>query len=473
MVNNKSRGFRALLALCIAALCASCRLDSESLSPMDQGASGTGAVGIAASGAMAATGGTAAIGGMVATGGVSASDASDPDSTKPDAMVVSEGVRCRAEAAAPQITDYSKQGPFPVGILELTLTDASRPIEATAEHAAVPERVLQTRIYYPASSVSILGEAPLLASDGKPFPMLMYSHGYSSNWDESKPPGNHAASHGYIVVSPIFPLTSLGANDGAPDTKDIPNQPGDISFLIDTMLAFSNDSSHQLAGAVDAERIGALGVSAGGLTTLLVSLHEKYHDPRIKVAAPVAPFAAFFEAPFYSATRTIPLLIEHGDMDAFLPYEINGRRAFEYAKPNAFLLTVARGSHAAFALPIDGALQGLLSGLIVPPEWSQDNADAMGCAAVGDTLREDPLAVLDTLEGPYVNHDIQIEGDDLVCVGDELTMPALGVEEQRAIFAQSIVSFFDAHFGETEARRNDGCRYLLHELPKNPDVIVE
>jgi hypothetical protein len=111
--------------------------------------------------------------------------------------------------------------------------------------------------------------------------------------------------------------------------------------------------------------------------------------------------------------------------------------------------------------------------LLVPPEWSQDNADAMGCAAVGDTLRADPVAVLDTLEGPHVDHEIQIEGDDLVCVGDELTMPALGVEEQRAIFAESIVSFFDAYFGATEEKRNDGCRYLLHELPKNPAVTIE
>lgn len=372
-----------------------------------------------------------------------------------------------------QVTDYSKPGPYPVGILELTLTDGSRPIEETAEHPAAAERVLQTRIYYPAATASILGEAPPVASDGKSFPMLMYSHGYSSSWDESKPAGNHAASHGYVVVSPIFPLTSLGANGGAPDTKDIPNQPGDISFLIDTMLAFSNDSSHPFAGAVDAERIGALGVSAGGLTTLLVSLHAKYHDPRIKAAAPVAPFAAFFEEPFYSATRTIPLLIEHGDMDAFLPYEINGRRAFEHAKPNAYLVTVARGSHAAFALPIDGALQGLLAGLLVPPEWSQDNPDAMGCAAVGDALRKDPLAVLDTLEGPHVDHDLRIEGDDIVCVGDELTRPALGVDEQRAIFAQSVVSFFDAHLGDSEDKREDACRYLLHELPRNPAVTLE
>jgi predicted dienelactone hydrolase len=113
------------------------------------------------------------------------------------------------------MTDYSEPGPYPVGIIELTLTDPSRPIEQTREHASAPERVLQTRIYYPAASASILGEAPPVASEGAPFPMLMYSHGYSSNWDESKPAGNHAASYGYLVVSPIFPLTSLGAKTTA------------------------------------------------------------------------------------------------------------------------------------------------------------------------------------------------------------------------------------------------------------------
>jgi len=125
-------------------------------------------------------------------------------------------------------------------------------------------------------------------------------------------------------------------------------------------------------------------------------------------------------------------------------------------------------------MPLDGALLDLLAGLLVPPEWRTENPGAMGCAAVGPTLQEDPLAVLDTLEGPYVDHDIVIEGDDIVCMSDELlSTPAMTVEEQRAIYASSVVSFFDAHFGDTEEQRRDGCRYLLYEMPKNPAVTLE
>ena len=388
----------------------------------------------------------------------------DPRQGEPD-------LRCQADPTGPQLTDYSKPGPYTVGIYELTLSDIERPIEATAEHPAAPQRTLATRVYYPASAQPLFGLPAPLAS-GAPFPMLMYSHGYSSNRDESTSAGAHAASHGYLVVAPNFPLTSLLANGGAPDTKDIPNQPGDISFLIDQMLMFSEDPGHLFAGAVDAERIGALGVSAGGLTTLLVSLHATYHDPRVRAAIPVAPLASFFERPFYHATRSIPLLLVHGDMDAFLDYGNNGRRAFDRASPHARLITVEKGSHAAFALPIDGALQQLIAGLVVPPEWSLDNPDAMGCAAVGETLQGTGLAVLETLEGPHVDHGIGMEGK-LVCAGDELTMPAMGIERQRSILAQAAVAFFDAHLGDGPERRRDGCRYLLHELPKDPAVTLE
>jgi hypothetical protein len=234
------------------------------------------------------------------------------------------------------------------------------------------------------------------------------------------------------------PASSLAGAD--PDTRDIPNQPGDISFLIDRMIALSSDPSHVLAGSIAADRIGALGASTGGLTTLLVSLHAKYRDPRIAAAMPVAPFAAFLEQPFYQATRTLPLLFVQGEMDAFMPYKINGLRAFERAQPNAALITVARGSHTAFANPIDQLTLGLIAPVLVPLGWSWDNPDATGCAAVGNILRKDSLAVLESLEGPYVDHSFKLEGDDLVCQGAELTMPAMGLDEQRGILAASVVS---------------------------------
>ncbi len=38
---------------------------------------------------------------------------------------------------------------------------------------------------------------------------------------------------------------------------------------------------------------------------------------------------------------------------------------------------------------------------------------------------------------------------------------------------RSASAFFEAHFAATPERRQDGCRYLLYEMPKNPAVTLE
>jgi dipeptidyl aminopeptidase/acylaminoacyl peptidase len=146
----------------------------------------------------------------------------------------------------------------------------------------------------------------------------MYSHGYSSNRGEASRGAKRLASYGYIVVAPDFPLSNIGAN-GGPDLVDAANQANDLSFLIDQLLIFSRDSRHVLVGGVDEARIGALGVSLGGLTTLLVTFHPRFQDKRVKVAMPVAPVSKVFAKGFYH-TRDVPLLLVAGDLDAFLEY---------------------------------------------------------------------------------------------------------------------------------------------------------
>ncbi len=391
------------------------------------------------------------------------SDASEPPEAPPD-------LRCQADADVPQRTDYGKPGPYAVGTLDVTFEDTSRPITATDTHAAAPSRTLVTTIYYPASdAASSSGQRPLAA--GGPFPMLMYSHGYSSGRGEAGPVANRAASYGYIIVAPDFPLTNLLANDANPDVTDAANQPGDVSFLIDQLLSFSRDPSHLLANAVDETRIGAVGVSLGGLTTLLVSFHPRFHDERIKVAMPIAALSSFFAEGFYH-TRPVPLLFVHGDMDAFVNYERNGLRAFMRAAPNARLITVAKGTHAAFGAQFDPTLLPVLNALIGAPNADPGNPDGVGCGAVGSTLSMTGPGFLDALGGP----DDFIMPDDTElrpCQGDEYTHPAIDPDEQEDIAVRSAVSFFEAHLASAPETRHDGCRYLLYEVPKTPAVTLQ
>ena len=376
--------------------------------------------------------------------------------------------RCTADESQPQKTDYSAPGPFAVGKVDVTFEDTSRPIPASDGRAFEPSRRLATTIYYPAAGRRLFGSASVAA--GGPFPLLMYSHGFSSSRGEAAPVGEHAASHGYIVVAPDFPLSNLLANNAAPDGSDAHNQAGDLSFLIDQMIAFSQDPSHMFANAVDETRIGATGVSMGGFTTLIATFHPTLHDPRIKVAVPMAPLTALFIQGFYH-TREVPVLFIHGDTDAFIKYA-DTRSAFERSQPNARLITLEKGTHAAFAIQLDQATVALLNSALAPPGAHPTNPDGFGCGAVQQSIADS--ASPGTGLGGAENYIDQVIASDMrACAGDEYKQPAMDAAEQVKIAAAAVVAMIDAHLADSPQRRSDGCHYVLHELPKHPSVTLE
>ena len=394
------------------------------------------------------------------------------DSAAAGAANAGSDLRCHAERDTPQRTDYAQPGPYPVGAVDLIFEDTSRSIAATDKHPAAQSRVLATVIYYPSSDqATLLDSAPVAA--GGPFAMLMYSHGYSSSRGEGDLVAQHAASYGYVVVVPDFPLTNIFANDGAPDVSDAANQPGDITFLIDELLRRSAEPDDLFANAIDESRIGALGVSLGGLTTLLVSFHPRFQDARIKAALPIAALSSFFAPGFYH-TRELPMLLIHGDLDAFVDYGRNARRAFMRASPNARLMTVAKGTHAAFGAQLDTDTIAAINALIAPPDADPSNPDGLGCGAVGATLSMTGPEFLQALGGAedFITPDPDAAAL-LPCRGDEYTQPAIDTYEQEAIAVQSAVAFFEAHLAKAPETRQDGCRYLLYELTKNPSVTLE
>jgi predicted dienelactone hydrolase len=110
--------------------------------------------------------------------------------------------------------------------------------------------------------------------------LVTYSHGFMSFRSNGAYLAKHLASHGYLVAAANFPLTHFGTA-GGPQFRDVLNQPGDVSFLIDTLLAWSDDPDSRFAGQIDRQRIGAVRLSLGGMTTMLLAFHPS-----------LAPFAA-------------------------------------------------------------------------------------------------------------------------------------------------------------------------------------
>lgn len=209
-----------------------------------------------------------------------------------------------------------------IGIARETFVDASRPTKASPPFAGAPDRRLDTWIWYPAETG---GGTPVPdaepRSDG-PWPLIVYSHGTYGRPDNATHFIEHLVSNGYVVAAPAFPLTSSVAHTQLPaaDVTDAGSQPGDVSFVIDSLL-----SHPRLGRLIDAERIGATGISLGGITTYFLSFGIPTRDDRIKASAPIAggdpPYAALsFGLGFAGvvpAPLSTPALLLVGDADVF------------------------------------------------------------------------------------------------------------------------------------------------------------
>lgn len=285
------------------------------------------------------------------------------------AAALPAGARCRPGS----LDRWQNPGPLPVAQTTLTIVDATRPTPPNGSFAGAPSRTIVTEVWYPGSA----GGA--LVADG-PRPLVVASHGFTGSRTTQAYLAEHLASHGYVVAAPQFPLSTLTA-PGGPTTDDIANQPGDVSAVIDQLLAATDGP---LAGAVDPERIGATGLSWGGLTTLLVTFHETLADARIRAALPIAAPACFVTPAFFRGSQA-RLLLLYGDDDLLVSFDGSGPRAFKAARRRRQLAVLHDGTHSGFSaytatLPSDTHYDLLTCSLLAGV--GTDPRDALGALAV-------------------------------------------------------------------------------------------
>ena len=343
-----------------------------------------------------------------------------------------------------------QMGPLPVARLETEFVDPSRSTAANGDYTGTGERRLEATIWYPQDR----GYAP--------YPLLVYSHGFSSSRREAAYLNEHLASLGYVVVAADFPLTNMRA-PGGPQVKDVVNQPADVSFLIDSVLALSNGGGSSLQGQLDPERIGALGLSLGGLTTTLAAFHPELRDPRIQAALSIAGPTFVFTPAFYRH-HSLPFLMLAGDIDALVPYEANAAPVPEQV-PGGELVTIHKASHTGFAGPA-----GIMRWL--------DNPDVVGCWIVernaGDAM-EEPW--FDLIGPPDMGINYSAEAD--LCTLDPLP-EAMNTLRQQMITTVVVRSFFERYFSRSERAREAADHYLrellAREIPEasyTPPAVTE
>jgi dienelactone hydrolase len=233
--------------------------------------------------------------------------------------------RSRAAPSATHATKPSSAatpGTYAVGELTETFVDASRPTQSADGQGDAPTRTLVTVIRYP-------------QGDG-PFPLIVLAHGQTGHPSKFTQLTTAWASAGFVVAAPVFPLTS---NQATFETiSDYANQPADMSFVIDQILARSDDDHGPLARRVDKRHIGVAGLSLGGATVYGITFDNCCRDDRVDAGLVMAGFLLPYDDE--NEFPPAPLLIIHGNGDP------RGRDPYGMASAPKYLMTLERATHS-------------------------------------------------------------------------------------------------------------------------------
>lgn len=229
--------------------------------------------------------------------------------------------------AAPVVAE----GGYDVVVRTETLVDTARPTQDLADTGvpASDDRTLVTTFTYP--------DAP------GPFPLIAFAHGHYGHPRKFTQLFDEWAAAGFVVAAPTFPLSNDDV-PGAASVFGLPDQPGDVSFVISEALRLSGEDGGFLDGLVDPESIGVGGLSLGGATTYLTAFDECCLDERVDAAMVLDGLRP--DADGLHLDSGIPLLIVHADADPVVAYSY-AEDAFAAAAAPAYLVTLHEAAHSS------------------------------------------------------------------------------------------------------------------------------
>ncbi|MCY3635581.1 MAG: neocarzinostatin apoprotein domain-containing protein [bacterium] len=284
---------------------------------------------------------------VASAGPTPAAEATGSDLTSEDPIGTTAPV---APLVPPEEQKEAADEPAPIvsglGYIEETFVDHDRTTPPSGDDPSKASRTLRTLLVYPAA-VDGSAASPVENAQpaGGPYPLVLLAHGLSGYPEGYGELLAAIASEGYVVVAPEFPRSSR-FNPGGADAGDTGSQPGDLSFLIDSIVQLDADPQWLLASMVDSSRIAAIGHSNGAITVLGIGANSCCRDERVDAVVPMAGPPAPFEGE-YDFTDTPPVLIIHGTKDPLILYATSPK-LFNDISAIKGLLTLEGADHGSW-----------------------------------------------------------------------------------------------------------------------------
>lgn len=295
---------------------------------------------------------------------------------------------------------YGIRGEYPVGTMEMMLSDEARPLPMTVWYPALnPEGLEEGHTYtvhYPPvfADLEAYGHALFEAAPdtaGGPYPLVIFSHGFTGHRTASIYLMEHLASWGFVVIAPDHIGMTAGEVLNEVDTfyPVYYNTPVDVSLVIDFAEIATQDGV--LAGMIDTNQIASSGHSAGGFAALQAAgaqldlnnlatlcaesyvsndcdyavpfaeeiaalyglenppegLSPSIADDRIDAIIPLAPDQLLFGETGLNNV-SVPTLYMLGNRDGFIPFEDFEAGFNSLGSDTAYMLVFDYGDHGIF-----------------------------------------------------------------------------------------------------------------------------
>ena len=268
------------------------------------------------------------------------STTSSPDTDPSDTAVTTDPTTTAAPTTIPDAATlaalYTEAGPYPVGVTSLELA-AGNKVEVwyPAIEGTTGTDSYDVRNFIPeAISALLTADVPAVyeypagrdagAATGT-FPVVLFSHGSSGIRFQSTFLTAHLASWGIIVAAPDHWSRDLFHTLSAP-VGDRNSSITELLATLDLVTAENVRSGSRLEGMVDAERVVAMGHSAGGGTILVAALDDRI-DGYISLASGALGMTS--DPSTAPALPDKPSFFIAGALDAIISAEESTRPSFE------------------------------------------------------------------------------------------------------------------------------------------------